>query len=132
MIIGNLYSRKIQQAKKENYPVDKSSSARPLPGFIPLLGWIADPTYIRARGFRVVRSVVYNYVTMYVTMFTGCQGDFRALDQGSNLYRSRHVTVVEWHNDIQCYRGMVRPTIKKDRLYRVKILAYYQRFRIKI
>ena len=54
-------------------------------------------------------------------MSTGCQGDFRALGQGYNLYRSKHVTVVEWHNDIQCYRGMVRPTMKKDRLYRVYI-----------
>ena len=108
-------------SKERDNPVDKSSSARPLPGFIPLSGWIADPTYIRARGFRVVRSVVYNYFVDRVTMSTGCQGDFRALGQGSNLYRSKLVTVVEWHNDIQCYRGMVRPTMKKDRLYRVYI-----------
>ena len=54
-------------------------------------------------------------------MSTECQGDFRALGQGYNLYRSKHVTVVEWHNDIQCYRGMVRPTMKKDRLYRAYI-----------
>ena len=106
-------------SKGKDNPVDKSSSARQLPGFIPLSGWIANPTYIRARGFRVVRSVVYNYFVDRGTISTGCQGDFRALDQGSNLYRSRHVTVVEWHNDIQCCRGMVRPTMKKDRLHRV-------------
>ena len=50
-------------------------------------------------------------------MSNGCQGDFRALSQGYNL----HVTVVEWHNNSQCYRGMVRPMMKKDRLYRVYI-----------
>ena len=79
-------------SKERDNPVDKSSSARPLPGFIPLSGWIADPTYIRARGFRVVRSVVYNYFVDRVTMSTGCQGDFRALGQGYNLYCSKHVT----------------------------------------
>ena len=108
-------------SKERHNPVDKSSSARPLPGFIPLSGWIAHPTYIRARGFRVVRSVVYNYFVDRVTMCTGWQCDFTALCQGYNLYRLNHVTVVEWHNDIQCYRGMVRPTMKKDRLYRVYI-----------
>lgn len=69
----------------------------------------------------MVRTVVYNYLVDRVAISTGCQGDFRALSQGHNLYRSKHVTVIEWHNDIQCYRGMVRPTMKKDRLYRVYI-----------